>query len=72
MSMFASPGLSSGWSVGRTVPGADFKTIDVMRIPSLTSLSASAQQIPRLYISALNEAADGSMSTFASLFGPMN
>ena len=41
-------------------------------MPSFTSLSASTCQSPRFSISALNDAADGSMITFALFWEPMN
>jgi hypothetical protein len=39
---------------------------------SFTSSSASTRQIPRLVISALKEAAEGSMITLGAFRGPMN
>ena len=41
-------------------------------MPSLTSLSASTCQMPRLSISAMKDAAEGSTMTLASFCGPMN
>src|ERR1700690_1892997 len=46
--------------------------MELIRTPSLTSLSASTFQRPRFAISALNDAAEGSTITFASPYGPIN